>query len=93
MNGWTDRFLVTPATGIRDLNLAAWGSVAGVKLRGVYHDFSADSGGADYGSEYGVSVSRTFNTVWTVALKYAAYDADTFSVDVDKLWITLQFKR
>ena len=92
-NGWTDRFLLTPDTGIRDLNLAVRGAFAGVKLLGVYHDFSADSGGADHGSEYGVSVSRTFNKMWTAALKYASYDSDTFSVDVDKLWITLQFKR
>ena len=91
-NGWTDKFLVTPPAGLRDLYLSLAGEVAKVKLLAVFHDFSADEGGADYGSEIGLGAGRTFKEMYFVGLKYARYDADSFSTDTDKLWITLQLK-
>ena len=53
----------------------------------VYHDFRADTGGADYGTETDAVVSWRAPWDQTFAFKAAAYDADTFSSDVSKLWV------
>ena len=87
-NGWTDQFVPgTPAAGLDDLYLEVSGKVGGVALGAVWHDFSADTGGADYGTEWGVRAAKTFRKRYSLGLKYGSYDADTFSVDTDKLWI------
>lgn len=86
-NGWTDTFLNTPANGLEDIYVLATTKVAGVKLLGVYHDFSADKGGADYGDEWGFLAAKKFGKHYGAGLKYASYDADSFGVDTDKLWL------
>lgn len=86
-NGWTDQFLGTPTTGIQDLYVLATTDVAGVKLLGVYHDYEADTGGADYGDEWGLLASKKFGKHYSAGIKYSSYDADTFGVDTDKLWL------
>ncbi|MFQ5877470.1 MAG: alginate export family protein [Acidobacteriota bacterium] len=91
-NGWADKFLVTPLDGLRDLYLSVGATLAGVRLLGVYHDFSADDGGADYGTELDLLVAKTFHGKYTAGLKYAGYSADGFATDTDKLWVTLQVR-
>lgn len=88
-NGWADVFLVTPADGLRDRYLKLSGSLAGVGLLAAYHDFSADRGGADYGSELNLQASRAFGKVNLLA-KYARYSADDFAVDTSKFWLMAQ---
>ncbi|MFQ5718370.1 MAG: alginate export family protein [Acidobacteriota bacterium] len=92
MNGWADQFLVTPPAGLEDLSLQVEGTVRGIRLLGVYHDFSADAGGADYGTEIDLLVSRRFGKLYTAGLKYAAYSTDGFAQDTDKFWIWGQIK-
>jgi hypothetical protein len=86
-NGWADLFLATPQDGLRDAFVSAGATVAGVKLSLVYHDFSADTGGARYGDELDGSV--VWNASWKqqFALKFALYNADEFRVDTNKIWI------
>jgi len=94
-NGWTDQFLSTPADGLQDMTLSAGGVLSGTKLLAVYHDYSADSGSADYGSELNLLASRAFFKLYTVGLKYANYqadDADALRKDVDKFWIWGELK-
>ena len=55
--GWTDRFLATPAAGVRDTWFSVAGKVGGATVTGVYHNFQADEGGADYGSEVGFAIT------------------------------------
>ena len=86
-NGWADQFLVTPADGLEDLYATLGTTVQGVKLLGVYHDFSANEGDADYGSEWGALATATFAEHYALGLKYAAYEAEDFSVDTDKFWV------
>lgn len=86
-NGWADKFLGTPTAGLQDTYLSVMGKVAGVKLLGVYHDYSADEGSADYGSEINLLAAKKFSKNYTAGVKYASYDADTVSVDTDKLWL------
>jgi hypothetical protein len=91
-NGWADKFLATPATGLNDAYIKAVAKVAGVKLVGVYHDFSADEGGADYGTELDLLVARKFNKTFTGLIKYADYSADSFSNDTSKIWLQVEMK-
>ncbi len=87
-NGWTDKFLSTPASGIEDMYVSLATVVSSVNLMAVYHDFSADTGGADYGTELGLVASKTFKNMYSVSAKYAGYRADTFATDTHKLWIS-----
>jgi len=86
-NGWTDKFLATPANGLVDTYVTVGGKVAGTKLALAYHTFSADEGGADYGTELGLLAAKKFGDHYKVVAKYASYSADSFSVDTDKVWL------
>lgn len=97
--GWTDKFLTTPASGIRDLYFTLTTTVKGAKLAAVYHDFSSDQGSFDYGTELGFLAAKTFNNRYTLLAKYATYEADGNpkntggpSSDTDKLWLEAQVK-
>ncbi|MDT8406472.1 MAG: alginate export family protein [Methylococcales bacterium] len=90
--GWADRFLTTPTDGIRDVNASLASSVLGAKLMFVYHHFSDDTGGTDFGDEYDALIVKTFGKHYSVLLKYAYYDADsnapTFARnDTQKIWV------
>jgi hypothetical protein len=87
-NGWADVFLNTPdGQGLKDAYLLVSGSVAGIGLTGVYHDFSADKGGADFGTEVDLQALKKFGKNYSAGIKYAAYNADSYSVDTDKFWV------
>ncbi len=89
-NGWADQFLGTPADGLVDTTLKVAGKLAGVKLVGVYHDYSSDEGSTDYGSELDFLAAMKFGKNYSVGLKLASYkagDVGTGKVDTDKLWI------
>lgn len=89
--GWTDRFLGTPGTGVEDLYLSGGFNAVGAKFSLVYHDLAADEGSANYGSEVGFTASKKFGA-YGLALKYADYSADDFGSDTSKLWLTLSAK-
>jgi hypothetical protein len=102
-NGWADKFLTTPVTGLED-NYATFGYkfgasselLARTELTITYHDFSGDSGG-DYGHEWNASASRDFDLPKgvlfdkaVVTLKYADYTAkDAPYTDTKKAWLQL----
>lgn len=87
--GFADKFLVTPAGGIEDSYLKIATKVAGVKLIAFYHDFEAETGGMDYGSEFDFIAAYKFNKNYSVLFKYAAYNSDDFATDTDKAWLML----
>ena len=94
--GWTDKFLATPASGVEDIyakagyNFGDVGFLSGLSATGFYHDLSADMGGADYGSEFGFVASAKIDKV-NVTLKFADYNADGFGTDTSKLWFQFDF--
>lgn len=94
-NGWADVFLNTPATGLEDIyasasyKFGAQSPLAGWKFDAIYHDFSANTGGADYGTETDLQVTRAFREHYYAGLKFADYRADSFSTDTQKVWFTL----
>ena len=86
-NGRADMFLITPTNGLEDLFLSVTADIGAWKLMAIYHDFSADTGGATWGTEIDGSV--IYRTPWKqkVALEFAAYDAKDWATDTTKLWI------
>lgn len=85
-NGWADKFLATPVDGLSDTMFSVSTGLRGARLMAVYHDFSADNGAAEYGTEIDLLAVKKFGPHYTLGLKYAGYDADAHSVDTDKLW-------
>ena len=91
-NGWADKFLSTPADGLNDTYVKVVSKVAGLKLVGVYHDFSSDEGNSDYGTELDLVLIKPFNKTVKGIVKYADYKADSFSTDTKKIWLSLEAK-
>lgn len=90
-NGWADKFLSTPDAGLRDLYLGFEMEIAGLPAAVVWHRFTADDGGADYGKEWNLSVAKKFNDKLSVLGKFADYQSDTFASDTRKFWLMLSY--
>lgn len=90
--GWTDKFLIAPAAGVRDTWVSVSGNVAGATVTGVFHDFQADSGGADYGQELGLSINYALRDNLSVLFKIATYSADDHATDTTKAWLMFDWR-
>ena len=89
--GWADAFLETPKSGVEDIQGTLSADAWGLNWMAVYHEFHADEGGADYGSEIDLSIGKKFGKTVSLGLRYASYDADEFFRDVEKLWFWAQY--
>jgi len=95
--GWADKFLTTPANGIRDLNgsvgyaLGSFDIVGPVSLLGAYHQFDSDRASLDYGHEWDAQVVMKLRPDLSLTAKYASYSADKFATDTDKLWVEVDY--
>ncbi len=87
--GFADMFLNTPANGIEDTYLTLSAPVGALALSVSVHDYGAERGSADYGSEWNAVATYTVNPRLSVETKYARYASDGFAVDTDKLWLSL----
>lgn len=86
--GWADQFLTTPPGGINDLFATVKYKFGKWNLTGVYHDFSAETGGGDYGSEFDVSAGTKLGENYGILFKGAFFSSDSVSyTDTSKLWI------
>lgn len=96
-NGFADVFLGTPAGGLEDIYVKAGyktkavGILPFVNMFAVYHDFSADSGSADYGSEIDAVVATKIGKTG-VLFKYANYDADAFATTRARYSLQFDYK-
>jgi hypothetical protein len=89
-NGWADQFLATPAAGLEDRYLRLGLGLSRWNLDFRFHDFAADTGGADYGTEIDLSASRKLGSRYGLLLKLASFDADDSDFgDVTKAWLML----
>lgn len=94
--GWSDKFLATPAGGIRDFSLrlgytpGTLAGLEGVRFGAAYHDFNADSGASDYGKEIDLLAAAKWREL-TLTLKYADYNANTFGTDTRKFWFQVDY--
>jgi len=93
--GWADRFILTPTTGVRDIQATLDKSFYGVKFMFAYHYFSSSSGNGEYGDEYDFLISKRFGEHYQLLAKYAYYNADNSSAatnagvdqDTQKIWV------
>lgn len=97
-NGWADKFLTTPANGLRDVYLDATYKVAdkgplkGLTLRGVWHDYRSTAGALNYGQEWDALASYPLDKTFTVSAKLARYEANSFATDTTKGWFVVEAK-
>ena len=90
-NGWADKFLATPAAGLNDAYFKVVSKVAGMKLVGVYHDFSSDEGSTDYGTELDLLLVKPFNKTFKGLIKYSDFSSDSAAyTDTQKIWFALE---
>lgn len=85
--GWTDKFLGTPADGVQDIYVTVKGAVAGVKLSATYHNLTSDANDIDYGNELDLVANYQVNKNYSLLAKFANYSADDYSTDTNKLWL------
>ena len=96
-NGWADKFLVTPVEGLDDRYLSAAGALghsaraANFKWILAWHDFQADHGGRNYGSEWDASLAFPVHDKLSGMLKLADYSSAGFGSDARKLWLQLEW--
>jgi hypothetical protein len=90
-NGWADKFLRTPDAGINDSYVSFKMPLGKWNLTAVYHDFAADTGGFDHGTEIDLSAARKLSDRYGLLLKGAFFSADSASTlaDTNKLWVML----
>lgn len=92
-NGWADKFLVTPADGLRDLYVdfavapKTKGLPKGLILRAVFHDFRSTLGNRPYGREFDAQVAVPVTKRISMLAKAALYKARGFGVDTKRLWL------
>ncbi|MFP5439989.1 MAG: alginate export family protein [Gammaproteobacteria bacterium] len=92
--GWADKFLATPAVGLKDSYLGGTVTIAGYGLTAAVHEYEGDDNGADYGDEVNVQLSKTFAKRYTLTAKYADYaTGDVAAVtDSTKAWLMAEAK-
>jgi len=86
--GWADKFLATPAAGIEDVYATVKFKAGKWNLTGVYHDFQAETGGVDYGTEFDVAAATKIGKNYGLLFKGAFFSGDSppYS-DTNKFWI------
>lgn len=92
--GWADKFLTTPDAGIEDLYLLVDFPLLGANVKIRYDDYQAEASSLDYGNEIGVWATWPVGKYYSIAAKYARFDADRDSTaaglqDADKFWVML----
>lgn len=87
--GWADQFVVTPDDGVQDGYAGITAAIGAFTVNAVYHHFSADRGGADYGTEIDLALTWSLSAKADLQLKFADFDADDFAGDTSKAWLTI----
>ena len=101
-NGWADKFLTTPATGIQDYYGGIAYTVPKIGKSGplvasfIYHHLSSDRLSIHYGDEYNAQVTWKIDKHLSALVKYADYQRkgiSSFAGDADtrKLWAQIDY--
>lgn len=94
--GWSDKFLTTPAAGIRDFSVRmgyapqSFAGLEGVRFAAAHHDFSAETDSGSYGTEIDLLATAKWRKL-AFTVKYADYNADGFATDTRKLWFQIDY--
>jgi hypothetical protein len=90
--GWGDKFLATPDSGLEDLYIKASKKFNRLALSTAWHVFNAEQGSADYGTELDISLAYSLSDNTSLLIKYASFDADELATDTNKLWLMASMK-
>lgn len=101
-NGWADKFLTTPGTGIQDYYAGVGYTVPKIGKAGplvasfTYHHFSSDRLSIHYGDEYNAQVTLKLDKHLSALVKYADYDRKgvasfTGDADTKKFWAQIDY--
>ena len=86
--GWADMFVNTPDAGIDDLFATVKYKAGKWNLTGVYHDFSAETGSGDFGTEFDLSAGTKLSGNYGILFKGAFFSSDDADYpDTNKFWI------
>lgn len=86
--GWADKFLATPGPGINDLYATISFKAGTWNLTAVYHDFSAEAGDGDWGTEFDVSAGTKLTDNYSILIKGAFFSSDSPAYDdTNKFWV------
>lgn len=88
-NGWADKFLATPAAGLRDRYISLGAPVGPGRMDLILHTFDADAGVTDYGRELDISYSSVIASGVSLLVKAARYQSKGFASDTTKVWLML----
>ncbi len=97
-NGWADKFLVTPTTGLKDSYVRARSDAMGIVYGADYHQFKSDVSSVNLGRELDLIAEKQIDKMWSVGARAARYKADASSnggvtlVDTNKAWVYGSFK-
>jgi hypothetical protein len=87
--GWADKFLATPATGIEDFYINLRHKSGAHSFAVTFHDFESEVGSSSLGSEWDLSWGYKINKTYSALLKTAVYEADNHATDTTKVWLML----
>ena len=104
-NGWADKFLVTPTTGLKDSYVKYRNNAYGIVFGGDWHDFKSDVGGSKYGRELDLIAEKQIDKMFAVGARAARFKADSNGTtsttittggvaftDTNKMWVYGSFK-
>jgi hypothetical protein len=92
-NGWADLFVpATPVNGLVDVYVSARYTDRRFAAILIYHDFGADSTGANYGRELDGRLVYTAPWKQAFAVKFADYDANSFGSSTRKYWLYTSYR-
>ncbi|WP_022684239.1 alginate export family protein [Sphingobium bisphenolivorans] len=101
-NGWADKFLTTPGTGLQDYYGGIAYTVPKVGKAGplvasfTFHRFSSDRLSIHYGDEYDAQVTLKLNKRLSALVKYADYQREGIAsyagdADTKKFWAQIDY--
>ena len=64
----------------------------GGRVQVAYHDFQAEDGGQDYGTEWDAFAGIEFLDHYNASVKFADYRSDGFAADTQRIFFTLGAK-
>ena len=79
-NGWADKFLVTPKTGLKDTFLKVRSNAMGIVYGADFHQFKSDAGSTNLGRELDLIAEKSIDKNISVGARAARYKADVASV-------------
>ena len=78
-NGWADKFLVTPKTGLKDSFVKVRSNAMGIVYGADFHQFKSDAGSVNFGRELDLIAEKSIDKNFAVGARAARYKADAAS--------------